>query len=215
MAEVFVPVVFIAVIAIFVLLTRVAAKKSSANLRRVAESLGLSADADNPGFFQGEPHATGTVRGKQVVMGTYSTGSGKSRTHWCFISAYPGRDGGLSFSLRRQGFGTRVMEVFGWKEIQVGDPAFDARWFVQTNQPDFFRAALVPEIRTRIDELSNASRVRDGHLQLEKGAVRYAEQGSFSNDAIAERVGRAAEVVLDLADLAEVYASEQGKSGGP
>ena len=43
---------------------------------------------------------------------------------------------------QRQGFTTRIMEFFGTKEITVGDAAFDAAWFVQTNQPEFLAAAL-------------------------------------------------------------------------
>jgi len=101
------------------------------------------------------------------------------------------------------------MEMFGASEIQVGDADFDRRWFIQTNQPDFLRAALLPELRAKIFTLAaepSASRLK---LMLEDGRVRYAEQGSFASARVAGRIGQAAEVVADLADVAEVFAAER------
>jgi hypothetical protein len=57
--------------------------------------------------------------------------------------------------------------------------------------------------------LARESGWRNGQLRLEQGVVRYAEQGSFADAALCDRIGRAAEVIGDLADLAEVFAAQK------
>ncbi len=188
-----------------------ASKRASENIRELAAMLGLQADIRPPalGLFYTDPRAAGQWRGKAMEIYTYTTGSGKSRMQWCAVAAALRADGGLRFTLQPQGFGTKVMEMFGASEIQVGDADFDRRWFIQTNQPDFLRAALLPELRAKIFTLAaepSASRLK---LMLEDGRVRYAEQGSFASARVAGRIGQAAEVVADLADVAEVFAAER------
>ncbi len=188
-----------------------ASKRASENIRELAAMLGLQADIRPPalGLFYTDPRAAGQWRGKAMEIYTYTTGSGKSRMQWCAVAAALRADGGLRFTLQPQGFGTKVMEMFGASEIQVGDADFDRRWFIQTNQPDFLRAALLPELRAKISTLAaepSASRLK---LMLEDGRVRYAEQGSFASARVAGRIGQAAEVVADLADVAEVFAAER------
>ena len=188
-----------------------ASKRVSENIRELAAMLGLQADIRPPalGLFYTDPRAAGQWRGKAMEIYTYTSGSGKSRMQWCAVAAALRADGGLRFTLQPQGFGTKVMEMFGASEIQVGDADFDRRWFIQTNQPDFLRAALLPELRAKIFTLAaepSASRLK---LMLEDGRVRYAEQGSFASARVAGRIGQAAEVVADLADVAEVFAAER------
>ena len=200
---------FIVVMGLIVWIAAGGSKRATENLVQLATTLGLTVTARPPllGLFQQVPRVSGEWRGKRVEIFPYTTGSGKSQQQWCAVSAAPLADGGLIFTMQRQGLGTKVMELFGAKEIQVGDAEFDRMWFIQTNQPDFFRVALLPELRGKIDALASETGIRGGRFQLEKGAVRYAEQGSFFSPRITARIGRAAEIVVDLADLAEVYAT--------
>jgi hypothetical protein len=99
------------------------------------------------------------------------------------------------------------MELFGAREITVDDATFDAAWFVQTNQPEYFRAALVGEIR---DQFMAARRAgASGIFQLENGVVKYAEQGTFGNAGRRQRYELIAPLLCDLADVAEVFAQER------
>ncbi len=100
--------------------------------------------------------------------------------------------------------GSKLMEMFGVKEIQVGDPALDAAWFVRTNQPDFLAAALVPSIRARL--LAEPAIGRSARYKLEQGPVHYAEQGSLATPAVLERLERQLPLLQELADVAEVFA---------
>jgi hypothetical protein len=110
----------------------------------------------------------------------------------------------LQFDLTRQNFGSKIMEFFGVKEIQVGDAAFDAAWFVRTNQPEYFAAALVPAIRAKL-MAEVGDRRSTGSYKLENGVVRYTELGGLSAVAV-ERFATKLPILQDLADVAEVSA---------
>lgn len=185
-----------------------ASVKARSNGRQLAERLGLTLDPGEPlwGLFHPPPRARGVIRGKQVTIFTYTTGSGKSRVQWAAITIAPSGTGGLTFEIDRQGLLTKLAELFGSKEIQLGDPAFDARWFVRTNQPEFFRAAFLPELRAKLTAL-DAQGLLKGGISLREGVVKYKEQGSFHRQAVCERIAAVAEVACDFADVAEVWAS--------
>lgn len=146
---------------------------------------------------------SGRREGRNVAFYSFTTGSGKSRIHWCAVSVQPQRTGELTFHFQRQGLATKIGELFGTKEIVVGDPAFDAAWFVRTNQPDFFRAALLPEVRAKL--MAAASRSR-GHFKLEEAAVLYAEISTFADAEACVRLERMLPLLNELADIAEVAA---------
>lgn len=148
--------------------------------------------------------AEGTRAGRRLNVSTFTTGSGKSRTTWLavFVSGAPGR---LELSLVRQGFGTKIAEWFGTKEVEVGDAAFDGRWFVRTNRPEFVQAALLPEIRTRIDEVA-ALGGRSLKIEVKGGQAKYVEQGGISSKSM-QRVERVFPLLEELVALAEVEAA--------
>jgi len=171
----------------------------------------MSAFAERLGFVlvQGArktdlPRITGVVRGKQVEFYNYVTGSGKSRTNWVAVSVTPVVGVTLTFRITRQGFLSKLQALFGAKEITVGDKAFDGRWYIETNKPDFFRAALLPEVRLKIDAASLAARKHvNVEFKLAEGRVRYAEVGGFSDETLA-RYEALLPLLCDLADVAEV-----------
>lgn len=124
-------------------------KRARENVRQLAATLGLQFEART----MSPSRASGQLRGKRVEVFSFTTGSGKSSCQWCAVSAAVPAAGSLTFHLRRQGFGTKFMELFGAKEIQVGEAEFDRTWFIQTNQPEFLREALLPELREKINVL--------------------------------------------------------------
>ena len=187
-------------------------KRVAENVRRVAETLGLQFEDKPPTFgFYSDVRAGGQLRGKRVEVFPFSTGSGKSRVQWSAVAATTVSSTELTFHLRRQGFGTKFLELFGAKEIQVGDAAFDRDWFIQTNQPEFFRDALLPEVREKISSLVRelGTQARGMEFKRIPYRVQYAEIGSFSDNDRCKRCERAADIVCDLADVAEVFAEQQ------
>lgn len=193
-----------AVMAVAFLVARQAGRQMEARLTAVADSLGLRLQMKRVLGIPADARLEGTVHGRAVRIWSYSTGSGKSRTQWAAAGVRPRRDGGLTFRLTRQGLLTKLTELFGAREITVGDPRFDAAWFVQTNQPEFLAAALLPEIR---EKLMTAHRgAGAGTLQLEKGEIVYAERGQLGEAARVRRLVEILPLLHDLADVAEVAA---------
>ena len=185
------------------------ARKTTANFTQLADQLGLALNAPKKtwGIVWSQPEATGEIRGRRARLYSYTTGAGKSRTTWCAFSVEPRQVAGLKFEISLQGFGSRIKEVFGTREVLVGDPAFDTKWFIQTNQPEFMQAALIPELRQRLtNSLADAGRFRRPTLKLDVGTIRYSEVGSFGNEVCCTRIAGLKEVMNDFADVAEVFA---------
>lgn len=182
-------------------------RRAEVLLAEVARRQGLTLHMPPPvwGIFPSPPTATGSVRGKRVKLHTYSTGSGKSRTHWAALDVTPGRCGDFTFRIGGQGFGSRLREIFGAREIKVGNQSFDAAFFLETNRPDFFRAALLPEIQERITAAWRQAG-RQANIELRDGRVRYAEVGHFSKADVVAKFEAVLPLLGDLADVAEVEA---------
>lgn len=195
--------VFAGVLLAFCVFAFRAAAKLKAEFPRWAEELGWSAKPMTG--WTSVPEATGAYAGRRGRAYAYLTGSGKSRISWVAMSL--ACDGGsrLELHLARQSFGTKMASWFGAKEVEVGDPAFDAAWFIRTNRPDYIKAALLPEFRQRIGELA-AHGGRGMKLEIKVGEAIYSEQGSFGHAASRARAAAALPVLADLAALAEVEA---------
>lgn len=174
-------------------------------MHALAQNMGLRVVERTVAGFTSVEALEGELNGRLVRFWTYSTGSGKSRVTWVAVGVRPRQNGGLEFELSRQGFGSKIAEWFGSKEVKVGDPQFDAAWFIQTNQPDFFAAALVPDIRAKFVNDPKVGRV--GTYQLKEGMVRYVQRGQFGNEKIVRQLEVELPVLQDLADVAEVFAS--------
>ncbi len=193
-------VLFFGIVGLCLWLGVVSNRKAAENVARIAAQLGL-AFTPHKGFTRAAS-AEGTHRGRPLKVFSYTTGSGKSKQTWAALQARPLTPVSLTFRLQRQGFGTKLLGLFGAKEITVGDPAFDDHWFIQTNQPEFLQAALLPELRERI--MAAVRSGAKGTFELKDGAVTYAELGSFYPRDTIDRFTRLADLVADLAILAEV-----------
>lgn len=184
-----------------------AARRSRENLQRLADELGLRAVLPEKRRFllAVSGSVEGDYRGRSVRIYSYVTGSGKSRTHWCAVEARAQNPGGLSFSISSENFLTRAGRAFGLQDVAVGDEAFDRKFFVRSNQPEYMRMALIPEVRARF--LAGWGAGSRGGIKAEAGTVKYSEVGSFSSGKIVARVPQILELVCDAADIVETYPS--------
>jgi len=183
----------------------VQSRRTAANLQAVAQRLGLEYfEAKKTGWASNQI-VTGQRDGRDVTFHTFTTGSGKSRKPWRAVSVRPRTVGGLTFHFQPQGLGTKLKELFGAREIVTGDAPFDAAWFLETNEPEFLPAALVPEVRAKI-MAARADAGRDGNFKLETTSVRYAERGTFADADDCTRFEQLLPLLHELADIAEVSA---------
>lgn len=184
--------------------SRIHARKIREQLHAFAQRAGLRVNQTTVLGFTTVESLEGEQAGRAIRYWTYHTGSGKSRTTWIAVGVRPRASAGLTFDLSRQNFGSTLMALFGAKEIQVGDPAFDAAWFVRTNQPDFFAAALVPQIRARL--MAEPVLRRTNRYELKDGLVQYVEIGRLSATEVLARLERQLPLLHELADVTEVFA---------
>ena len=188
------------------LLGRRQARRASENLTELARALGLRCAQRPPvlGFLPALPTVDGERGGRAVRFFTYTTGSGKSRQTWQACGVRCENPQGLTFQLGTQNALSRLGTLLGMQDVQVGDAAFDQRFVVKTSDPEFLRAALLPEVRTSLLECWG-SRATGAHVKLAGNEVVYAENGGFAEVAVIERMKAVVEPLLALAALPEVY----------
>lgn len=197
-------VIFGVVLVVIVVAARLAEKKAAANMAKLAARLGLGHRI--AGKFIKKHSLAGELRGRPAEVYKYTTGSGKSQQTWVALAVTVRKTGGLTFSIERKlVFLEFVARMFRRNEAKTGDVEFDKAWLLKTNQPDFMRAALLPELRQKIDGLV-ASGARAPNFKLEICRVVYSEQGLLSTEAVCDRIAQAVDVVCDLGDVVEVGA---------
>ncbi|MEY4487805.1 MAG: hypothetical protein RIQ79_313 [Verrucomicrobiota bacterium] len=203
MSNLIMPLVFAVVFVVLIVLGYRAQKRIAAEFAAWVAAQGLTA---LQGRWWSTPlEANGTRAGRQVRVHTFTTGSGKSRQTWLSAGVRAGADGRLELSIVRQGFGTKISEWFGAKEVTVGDAEFDGRWFIKSNRETFIQAALLPEIRARIDAVA-ALGGRALKIEVKGGWATYVERGGVSKKSL-HRVELALPLLEELATLAEVEAA--------
>jgi hypothetical protein len=208
-ASAIIPVVVVTSVAVAVIaLSLVQAKKASNNLLVRGDKLGLRLDTQ--GRYFKKHRLTGELRGKPAEVFAYTTGSGKTRQSWAAIAVRAKAASELTFSLKqRTPFFDIVARLFRKNVVGSGDLSFDKKWSLQSNQPDFMRSALLPEMRGNITRLNAGGLASGGHYKYELNTVQYAEPGTFSNAKFCARFPKIAEIVCDLADVADVYTELQ------
>lgn len=179
--------------------------KAARNLTALAARLGLRfrpAKENEPGVGN---TAEGDFQGRPARFWTYATGSGKSRTEWVAVSVRLAGESRLTLQLKPQGFGTKLAELFGAKEIEVGEPRFDGEWFIRTHSPATCRAALLPELRERL--MTARQTGARGVFTVEKGVAAYTEMGTFARDTTVTRLESLLPLLRDLAEAVETSES--------
>lgn len=185
-----------------------ATRRTRENLSRLALDLGLQLHERPPvlGLFRAMPTVDGERGGRKVRFFQFSTGSGKNRTVWSAVGVSCANPHGLQLRLGAQSFLTVLGEKFGLQDLRLGVQPFDDKFVVQTNAPDFLRAALLPEIREQLLRYW-PFKLGSSTLKIEGGEVVYAERGSFSDEKLIGRMKSLLDSLLALAALPEVYSA--------
>jgi len=85
-----------------------------------------------------------------VVLETYTTSDGKnSQTNTRMSAPYLNAEG-LSFRIYRETIFTPLGKLFGLKDIEVGDPAFDDQFVIKSNSPARIKELLASPLIKRL-----------------------------------------------------------------
>jgi hypothetical protein len=177
---------------------------TQANVQALAQRLGLAVTDKKLLGRDCDWELTGTLSGRPLRYWQYSAGRGEDRHSMVAVSIQQRSAGRLTFVMQRAvsgGLG-KIAGMFGAKDMTTGDEVFDAAWWVQTNQPEFLKAALVPEIRTKL--IATVAGGAAGSFRLSDGVVSYEERGNFSLGISRVPLEQQVPLLQDLADLADV-----------
>jgi hypothetical protein len=93
----------------------------------------------------------------------YTTGSGKSQTtHHHTIVSLPCSADWPVLALDHEHLFHKIADLFGKKDLQLDDPAFNARWRVRADDENFAIVFLSPEVQARLMALPRGTRLRVG-----------------------------------------------------
>jgi hypothetical protein len=204
--DIWMPPIFLSGVGLWIFLFVSSYRRTTRNLQGLATRLGLEFVPARNWFKQSR--IVGTRRARAVQIFTYLDTS--SDGAYAAVTAQTVMVGPLRFVLKKQGFSTMLTELFGMPKIFTGDEEFDAAWFVQTNQPEFMRALLLPELRAKLMTVRQAG--AKGKFELRGGEIKYTEAGLFADTKLSERFAALADIICDLADAVEVAAKGQGKA---
>lgn len=110
----------------------------------------------------------------RVLEHRYSTGSGKNRTtHDHAVISVPCPPSWPVLTLQQEHLFHKVANLLGHKDLQLDDPAFNARWRVKTDDENFAIVFLSPEVQARLMTLPKRTAVRVGVGAVSLGIPRH------------------------------------------
>jgi len=151
------------------------------------------------------PTASGQYAGRALKFYSFVSGSRRNRQIWQAMSLSCANPGGLRFELGAQNVVTSAIgAMMGMEDLVLGDAAFDKRFLIGTNAPQFPCAALTPELRSLLLR-QWSDRSMGACLKVYGGAIVYAECGAFTEGGIIARMRAMLEPMALLAALPEAY----------
>lgn len=205
--------VFAAILVVAIVLAVWSVRKTYDSLARLAGELNLQLVAKPPvfGVFRRTPRVEGNVAGRNVCFFQYSEGTQKNRRSWSAVAVTCRNPHGFTLRLCRQSILTDLgVKLGGLVDLQIGDPGFDEKFVIQTNAPEYLRAALLPELReTLLREWPTT--LLAATLKIEGGRVLFSDAMPFSDARVPARMKALLPVLSALAVLPEVYSPQGAK----
>ncbi len=196
--------IFLAVFGLIIWSSITQARKARQNLHALGAQLGLGVvEPEKKGAFSmGSTSLQGDYHGRSMRVYAYTTGSGKSRTSWCAVSAQATVPEGFMLKISGENLLTRAGRLFGFEDVATGDSEFDKRFFIKATKVGFIRAAILPEVRARLTE-AWVQHGAHGTFSVDATGVKYEETGTFANAKTCARFSLLLELACELADIAE------------
>lgn len=106
-----------------------------------------------PGGLGAPGTISGLMGGNRIVITTLAKGGGKSSQTYTKYEVQYRQAVPVEFKITRQGALQSIGKVFGMRDIEVGDPAFDDHVLVNGSRTDEIIRLLTPEVRLAIRHL--------------------------------------------------------------
>lgn len=122
----------------------------------------------------GQPRLRGALG--RIAVDVRMTKSG-DQTRTRYRVSYPPAP--VEFSLRRQTGAQRVLHLFGARDVELGDPAFDDAFVIKTDDAASLAAYLTAARRSsllRLLAVHGAATITEGRIELQTNAERSSEK---------------------------------------
>lgn len=146
----------------------------------------------------------GTYRGCFTKIYNYTVGSGKNSTTYSTVRIVGPNPKELTFNIYREGMFSKLGKIMGMQDIQTGDPTFDDKFVIKSNNPEFIKIALLPEIKSKFIDIWERHKPH-GSITLKDEELHYDEVGTIRTVEIRERFGAIADLLADLRGTIEFY----------
>jgi hypothetical protein len=128
--------------------------------RELAESTGLTYES---GGFLGSPLVTGTYRGHQLTLDTFTRGTGKSRQTYTRMVLFVNNQTNAYLALYQESVFSKVGKFFGMQDVQVGDEDFDRRFIIKSRPENYVSGLLMTgDLRQKLLEARSVNIELDG-----------------------------------------------------
>lgn len=122
----------------------------------------------------------GQLDGQQVSLRTEMRGSGKSRQTYTVVSSVLSLPFDLGLQVTQPGLFDDALSSLGLKrEIQIGDPAFDAAFSISADEPHRAAALLTPALKHALSAIKEPLLLSDSGFSISvrgaRGAVPVSE----------------------------------------
>ena len=182
-------------VGIFVIIWQVA-KSNMAKINKQFEAIAYNLDAyvtPAKGMFT-KPHPVvdGKIKDRDFRLFMYTKGSGKNQVTYTAFTISLNNPTGNTLVLYQEGILSKIGKFFQMQDIQIGDPFFDEKFIIKSNNEQFARNTLQGDLKSYLEH--NYSRIK-GTFKLENTTnIRYEEVISLNNAIARERF----ELLLDL-----------------
>ena len=141
-------------------------------------------------FMNNINRAEGDLHGSQFIMYEKMVGSGKNR-HLATFMEFNNSPLTFDFKIGKEHLFSKAGKMLGWKDIEMGDEAFDKRFLLKSKSEDEFRALMTYDLQASLQALD-----KDlvASIRANKGSLTYSTYAALAN----EKQFKAAENVIDF-----------------
>jgi hypothetical protein len=166
------------------------------NLAALSSRLGLPVTPDGLAI-------NATQHGRRVRV-FLEESSGRHVPAMSSIEVQPQTASDFGLLLTPESVVTKTLKLVGWTETKLHDAAFDAAWFVRTNDPQFLASALTDELRAEL--IAERSSGWISRFRIEVGRVQYSIHGTLADADVVAGLERQLPLLHRLADVVEAHA---------
>lgn len=187
-------------------------KKINEHWQWLVDTLGLQVHGGEPKFpdkaflswLRTPMRLEGSYRNCLLKIYNYTVSSGKNSTSYSTARIIGENPKNLSFEFHREGMFSKLGKLIGLQDIQTGDMTFDKLLIVKSNDADFIKIALLPEIKEKFITIWEQHKPH-GSIRLKDAELHYDEVGTIRNAAVRERFAAIADLMADLHGTIEFY----------